>query len=517
MKYLVKSLPIAPNADEREVRRAIAKRMNIAEHAFRYEVIKRAAALKEDGYFYKADIVIETSSFIRDTTINFFQGVPSLRIQPSKLKDQPVVVGSGLSGLFATLILAEAGSRPILIEKGKENAPRTLDIRSFEGAGTFGNTSPYLCGIGGRTASQGGQVISADLDPYRQYALDTFLEAKVPTFIRSNACSYLNSKETWKIVSYLCDRIRSLGGEIRFGTSFLGIKRFLGKITGIEIENESGKELIRTKHVILATGPSSPSFLKRMKESGLNLTPRSFFFGMSVEQNQKDFDLRIYKTASKPMNGPDYLLREEVKVSNGRRLYLGFHVPSGRLICESRTDRTVLTGTGGASSSKNAVSTFSVIIDKNEYRKFGGYSMSPELSDIFSSSYRFDYPFHAPSQPLGEFLSGRSPFRFGNVKSSYRPGVYLADLSSMLPIQLASDFRTGVSQINRKIPLFLQNDDLFTGFTMNCSAPIDLAFDAEGRTSIKGVYACLPPEIEEEDLLCKASRGIKTALALLNG
>ena len=517
MKYVVDGVIVGVDDSEREIRSKIAKRLSIAPESFRFEIVKRNLEIVEGQPVFYIRSIIDTNSFIRDTSIGFFGPTESLIIQPKRLKRRPIVVGAGLAGLFAAYVLAKAKLRPIVIEQGLESHARDEAISRFE-SGDPNLSSSYGVGLGGFSGWCGGASYSDRLDCYGQFALDAFLEFGAPKSMAIDGVSYLSAGEMRKIVNKLSTEIEDLGGEIRLGVKMTGLIRSFNKVKGVQtISSEGKKESIKSGRVVLATGPLESAMLPILTKARIKTEAKSFYMGLLAEIGAKDVDLSVYKEDAETSSLPPFHFSKDLRTSSGRKAKIGYLYPNGRVFNNSPFASGIsLASAFPNSNTRNYVASVLVKIDPKDFEHFGDHGANPFLKSFYGSLYRPSSPSYAPCETLKDFLEESEPMKLGKVKTSYYPGVYLHDLVNASPSFLEKDLSEAMAYFAKNFPGIKSGDVIVHGFTSGRTSPFRVVADEDCNTSLKGLMSALPDSHKEESILDEARRGIVCAFSLLN-
>ncbi len=517
MKYVVERVIINKNDSEREIRNKIAKRLSLTPESFRYEIVRRNLDIVEGETVYYVKAIVDTNSFIRDTRIGFFGPSESLVIQPKKSRNRPIVVGSGLAGLFAAYILARAGLRPIVIEQGSNSSARDEKISRFE-LGNSNIASAYSTGLGGFSGWCGGVSFSNRLDGYGQFALDTFLDFGASKNLNYEGTFYISSGEMRDIVSRMADEIKNLDGEIHLNTKMTAILHSFGKAKGVQVLKESGKkETIKGKYVVLANGLVDPSLLGILRKAKIKTEAKPFYMGVLAEIPAKDANAAVYGSEATRSGLPPFYFSRDFKTSSGRKGKVYYLYPNGRMFCDAPSGSEILLRSAFPNSNSNNYCTSILVeVEPSEFQQFGGDGVFPFLKTFHSSLYRQATPAYAPCESLKDFVSEGNPVKLGNAKTSYSPGVYLEDIASTSPSFLEKDLVEAVSIFSKNFPGIKPNDVTIFGFTDGRSSPYKVCADEDCNTSMKGLFSALPSTQKEESILDEARRGVVCAFSLLN-
>jgi uncharacterized FAD-dependent dehydrogenase len=392
---------------------------------------------------------------------------------PRDLATRPVVIGMGPCGLFAGLLLAEMGFRPIILERGKQVRERTVDTFGLWRKGILNPESNVQFGEGGAGTFSDGKLYSQIKDPGHRgrKVLTEFVEAGAPAEILFVNKPHIGTFRLVKMVENMRAKIESLGGEIRFGSRVEDLVIEQGKMRGLILAD--GQRLT-ADHVILAVGHSARDTFEMLLRRGVYMEPKPFSIGFRIEHPQTLVDrCRFGPQAGHPLLGAaDYKLVHHCR--NGRSVYSFCMCPGGTVVAAaSEPGRVVTNGMSQYSrDERNANSGIVVGITPDDYP--GG----PLAGVGFQRHWEeraFELgggTYEAPGQLVGDFLAGRPSTDFGAVLPSYRPGVRLGDLSSSLPDYAIEAIREALPAFDKQMRGFAMRDALLTGVETRTSSPV---------------------------------------------
>jgi uncharacterized FAD-dependent dehydrogenase len=520
-------LPLAH--DEGELKHAIAHRLQIAEgELIDYSVFRRSVdARKHDAisYIYTIDATVgdESAVLARIKAGDNIKPSPDTRYRfvaraPANLNDRPVVVGMGPAGLFAGLVLAQMGFRPLILERGKAVRERTRDTWGLWRQGILNPESNVQFGEGGAGTFSDGKLYSQIKDPrfLTRKVLEEFVKAGAPAEIAYVAHPHIGTFRLVAMVEKMREEILSLGGEIRFESRVDDIVLGENQIHGVILADGTH---IPTRHLILAIGHSARDTFEMLHGHGIYIEPKPFSIGFRIEHPQSLINRARYgKNAGNPQLGAaDYKLVHHA--SNGRSVYSFCMCPGGTVVAAaSETGRVVTNGMSQYSrNERNANSGIVVGIDPAQ-----DYPGSPLAGMEFQrrwESRAFELGggnYMAPGQLVGDFLAGRPSSEFGTVMPSYKPGVHLTDLSSALPDYAIAAIREALPAFARKISGFDLHDAVLTGVETRTSSPIRIKRNREDFQSIntRGLYPAGEGAGYAGGILSAAIDGIEVAEAV---
>jgi uncharacterized FAD-dependent dehydrogenase len=452
---------------------------------------------------------------------------PDMQWQPVGLANgktavRPVVVGFGPCGIFAALVLAQMGFRPIVLERGKTVRERTRDTWGLWRKHQLNPESNVQFGEGGAGTFSDGKLYSQIKDPRHlgRKVMQEFVKAGAPPEILYEAHPHIGTFKLVKVVENLREQIIALGGEIRFEhrvTDVLIEEDKGGRhLRGLTVLNQATGQstALRADHVILALGHSSRDTFAMLFERGVQMQAKAFSVGFRVEHPQGVIDrARWGRHAGHPSLGAaDYKLVHHA--SNGRTAYSFCMCPGGTVVAAtSEPGRVVTNGMSQYSrNERNANAGMVVGIDPSDYpadaaqyevhlgASYGvealGAGHHHPLSGIVlqrqleSHAYGLgggDYS--APAQLVGDFIAGKPSSQLGDVMPSYKPGVRLGDLRTALPGYAIEALREALPAFGRKIKGFDRHDAVLTGVETRTSSPLKMGRDDHFQSlNTRGLY-----------------------------
>jgi uncharacterized FAD-dependent dehydrogenase len=525
-------LPIDHAGDAIEA--AILERLAIpAEAVLRFEIFKRGIDARKPAailFSYTLDVELKDEAavlqrFRHDEHVKI---APDMSYQfvaqaPASLSSRPVVIGMGPAGLFAGLILAQSGFRPLILERGKIVRERTRDTFGFWRRSELHPESNVQFGEGGAGTFSDGKLYSQIKDPkhYGRKVLTEFVKAGAPAEILYANRPHIGTFRLVSMVEKMRTTILSLGGEIRFETRVDDIEIVDNQVRGVILANG---EHIATDHLIMAIGHSARDTFRMIRDRGVYVEAKPFSIGFRIEHPQSLIDRSRYgRNAGNPLLGAaDY--RVVHHASNGRSVYSFCMCPGGTVVAAaSEPGRVVTNGMSQYShDERNANAGIVVGITPEDFPVVDGDPDSPlagvELQrhwearayELGGSNYR------APGQLVGEFLAGKASTDFGAVLPSYTPGVHLTDLSTALPDYAIEAIREALPAFAKQIPGFDLPDAVLTGVETRTSSPIRIKRNDDDLQSIntRGLYPTGEGAGYAGGILSAAVDGIKVAEAV---
>ena len=397
---------------------------------------------------------------------------------PSGQVSRPLVIGAGPCGLFAALILAQMGFRPIVLERGKIVRERTKDTWQFWRKGVLNPQSNVQYGEGGAGTFSDGKLYSQIKDPRHlgRKVLSEFVQAGAPEEILTEAHPHIGTFRLVKMVENMRNTIESLGGEYRFESHVTHLD--------VEMDSEGRRQLrgvglqsgehIAADHVVLAIGHSARDTFEMLEECGVSIEAKPFSLGFRIEHPQSLIDAaRFGPAAGHPVLGAaDYKL--SYHASNGRDVYSFCMCPGGTVVAAASEEGRVVTN-GMSQYSRNERNANAGIVVGITPQDYPG---SPLAGIAFQRQWEARAfvagggTYAAPAQRVGDFITGVPSTSLGQVIPSYKPGVTPTDLSSCLPDYAIDAIREALPVFGRQIKGFDMQDAVLTGVETRTSSPI---------------------------------------------
>ncbi|QNN56735.1 FAD-dependent oxidoreductase [Diaphorobacter ruginosibacter] len=425
---------------------------------------------------------------------------------PSGLQERPVVIGFGPCGIFAALVLAQMGFKPIVLERGRQVRERTKDTWGLWRKRVLTPESNVQFGEGGAGTFSDGKLYSQIKDPRHlgRKVMEEFVQAGAPAEILYTAHPHIGTFKLVKVVETLREQIIALGGEVRFGQRVSDVHvesdaEGERRVTGLTVVDlETGKESFQpASNVVIALGHSSRDTFAMLYERGVSMVAKPFSIGVRIEHPQSVIDrARWGKHAGHPLLGAaDYKLVHHA--ANGRAVYSFCMCPGGTVVAAtSEPERVVTNGMSQYSrAERNANAGMVVAIDESDFprdaasfEKYLGKSYGVEnikagethpLAGIVlqrqleSNAYVVggsDYS--APGQLVGDFLKRRPSKALASVQPSYKPGVHLTEIDKALPAFAVEAMREALPVFGRKIRGYDMPDAVMTGVETRTSSPL---------------------------------------------
>lgn len=474
------------------------------------------ARKKEIQFVYTVDIVVKNEEKVLKYNPKKVTKTPVLEYQYPQniaaLKHRPIVVGFGPCGMFAALILAEMGCRPIVLERGKTVEERIQDVDLFWKEGLLNTESNVQFGEGGAGTFSDGKLTTRIKDTKRcRKVLQALIEAGAPEDILYKQKPHVGTDILRNVVKSIRNKIIKLGGEIKFSSKVTDLIIENNRICGVKIND---KEVIVADAVILALGHSARDTFEVLFEKKVALEQKPFSMGVRIEHPQRLIDqVQFGEYAGHPKLGTaDYKLAYHCQ--NGRGVYSFCMCPGGHVIASASEKEGVVTN--GMSyhdrSGDNANSALLVDIRTQDYDK--GHPLDGVAFQRTWERKAWEAGgknFTAPAQSVGDFLNIQLGIDYKKVDSTYSPGIKYTDLSSCLPSYVTESLREALPKLGKKLKGFDMNEAIMTGIETRSSSPVRILRDQYFESNIKGLFPSGEGAGYAGGIISAAVDGIKAA------
>ncbi len=432
---------------------------------------------------------------------------------------RPVIVGFGPAGMFAALVLAKAGARPIVLERGRDVDSRVKAVEEFQKGGRLDTECNVQFGEGGAGTFSDGKLTTGIKDKRIRWVFEKLVEFGAPDEILYLAKPHIGTDKLRGTVKALRERVKELGGEVRFGAKFCAYELENGRVAAVRYTDCDGEHTIETDNLILATGHSARDVFELLYDNGVELTQKNFAVGVRIEHLRSDIDKAMYGGfAGHPaLKAADYKL--VAHLPNGRTLYTFCMCPGGQVVAASSEDgRLAVNGMSlFARDDENSNSALLVNVGPDDYgspHPLAGMHFQRKLEEKAFKAGGGDYK--APSCTVGELMDKKLTGKVGRVRPSYRPAVKQALPDEYLPPVICESLRLGITEMGRMIRGFDDREAVLTGIESRSSSPVRICRGEDMQSlSAAGLYPCGEGAGYAGGIVSAAVDGMKCAEAVI--
>ena len=430
----------------------------------------------------------------------------------------PVVVGAGPAGLFAALILANAGRRPILLERGRPVEQRQKDVAAFWAGGQLNTESNVQFGEGGAGAFSDGKLNTGTKDLRHRWILEQLVSCGAPESILIDARPHVGTDKLHIALKNLRQRLLDLGADIRFGHRLEGIEAPEGELAALVVSGPEGSYRLPARQLILALGHSARDTVEMLYDRGLSMEAKPFAAGVRIEHLQSHIDAVQYKEYAGHPALPVSTYKLSCHLPGGRSVFSFCVCPGGEVVAAaSERERTVTNGMSEyARDGENINGGLLVNVTPEDFgsgHPLAGIAFQRKLESAAYALGGGDY--RAPAQRVGDFLAGRPSVGPGRVHPSYRPGVTWTDLRRCLPPFVADTIAGALPLLGQKLRGYDDPDAVLMAVESRSSSPVRIPRDGTCQSSLRGLYPCGEGAGYAGGILSAAADGMRCAEKIL--
>lgn len=413
----------------------------------------------------------------------YYYKIAKAKVDPAR---RPVVVGFGPAGMLAALVLALAGLRPLVLERGEDAATRHEKVERFFATGKLDTKSNVQFGEGGAGAFSDGKLNTGVNNSRIGWILEQFVAAGAREDILFDAKPHVGTDVLLTVIQNLRQRIISLGGEVRFCSQVTGISRENGRITGLQI---NGEENLECDKVIFAIGHSARDTFSMLHEMGIPMEPKPFSMGVRIEHLQHAVDKAQYGKNDPALPPADYKL---VKHLEGETVYTFCMCPGGYVVAAASEEGRVVTN-GMSYADRDGINANAALLVTLNPKNFPGEGPLAGVQwqrEIEEAAFRAGGEnYYAPAQRVEDFMAGRPSAGPGAVLPTYRPGVTWCDLHHVLPYKITRAIEEALPLLEGSLKGFADGDSVLTAPETRSSSPVRIVRgENKESTGLAGFY-----------------------------
>ena len=521
----VDGLKLRPGDDEALLRQKAAEILRVsAGQILALRILRRSVDAREELHLvYAVAVTLSQEDSVykrcRDKRVSRYAperySLPKPVVPPST---PPIVVGAGPAGLFAALVLARCGARPILLERGRCVEQRRQDVERFWSGGALNLESNVQFGEGGAGAFSDGKLNTGTKDLRHRFILKELVRCGAPDTILYDAKPHVGTDMLHIALKNLRAELLELGTDIRFGHRLTAIGVQDGALQKITVRTDEGLYELPARQLVIAPGHSARDTFAMLYQAGVTMEQKPFAVGVRIEHRQRDMDAAQYKRYASHPGLPAATYKLSCHLPNGRSAFSFCVCPGGQVVAAaSEAGRVVTNGMSEyARDRENINGALLVNVTPEDFgsdHPLAGIAFQRALEErayaLGGSTYA------APCQRVEDFLAHRPSVSCGKVQPSYRPCVVYTDLHACLPSFVAETIELALPLLDRKIHGYAHGDALLTAVESRSSSPVRILRGADGQCNIAGLYPCGEGAGYAGGILSAAADGMRCAEQLL--
>ncbi len=518
----VNNLHIPINYDDNTIKNKVCRELRIDKGAVKSVSLFRRSidARKKDNIYFLCSVDVELS--INENAV-LKKAKNAVAVKPYEYNvdkwnggASPVVVGMGPAGLFAALVLAQSGAKPIVLERGKDVDSRTEDVNKFWTDGMLNVKSNVQFGEGGAGTFSDGKLNTGTKDTRQRKVLEEFVNHGAPEEILYNAKPHIGTDKLKITVKNIREKIISLGGTVIFEAQMTDFFTKDGIISEVEYEKDGKKERIETDSVILAVGHSARDTFELLNDKNLPIEAKPFSVGARIEHRRQAIDKSQYGKFAGNRNLGAASYKMNVRTKNGRGAYTFCMCPGGKVVNASSEDGMLCTNgmSEFARAEENSNAALLVGVSPEDYGSDSPLAGMYFQRRLEAAAFKLGGEnYAAPVQRVEDFINSRKSTSLGEVTPSILPDFMLCDLNEILPEYISSSMKDAITDMGRKLKGFDNPDAVLTGLETRSSSPVRIlrSTDTLQSAGISGLYPCGEGAGYAGGIISAAVDGIKCA------
>ena len=448
MKYLVERFSCDPSQTLVNIRLEIAKQLGLGASSLQIEILSRKLEYTNQTMRMVYDISVDTNEHVPNATGRLLPDMNSIRAGEYKGKDVPVIIGAGLSGLYAALKLAVAGANPIVLEQAQEPRKIAISLQNHD-------NSSFFAGFFGRN----GAVLMRDRSPHSEELFRRLVKLNRVSASNKDYYLFLSPEACVALALDMVEDIRRLGGDVIYGAKWVDIKYLLGKVNKVSYIKDQKEESIKTSHVIFAMGAIEHASSVCLKNAGIRLQRAKNQLGLAIEYPIGEFNYTFLRESHPEW--PSFFIKDHFLNRTGRSMHFSGPYLSGALHAHGAMARNELRLALDAKDASTAIFILSMTLNPEETKFIAADDGVPFF---FQNNMRIDKPTSAPVESVTDFISKTSPWKLNQCKPSYKNGIFMEDLHRFLPNYVSDAFQSSLQFLSNKYPLLSSPNGLVYGF-----------------------------------------------------
>lgn len=494
----INQLKLDIESSKEDLEKAIISKLKIErKQLLDYEIVKRSIDARKGDvkYVYCVEANVENERKVVDRLHNnniiiCEKKEYSYEVTGTKeLKHSPIIIGTGPAGLFCGYMLAKAGYKPILIERGQDVERRVKTVEKFWNEGILSGNCNVQFGEGGAGTFSDGKLNTLVKDSMGRgkEVLKTFVKFGAPEEILYDNKPHIGTDRLVNVVKNMRKEIINLGGKILFDTQMTDIEIEDGKVTAVQVDNMFW---MNTEVLVLAIGHSARDTFRMIKDKGFDMTKKAFAIGVRVEHEQDMINTIMYGDKKDKLPAAPYKLTYTTE--KGRAVYSFCMCPGGFVVnASSVPGQLVVNGMSNYDrGERNANSAIIVNVTPEDFGEEDDVLAGVHFQEKWEKKAYEICNGDVPVQLFGDFEKGNISKEFGDITPNIKGKYSFANIRDILPDYVSEALVEGIHGFSKKIKNYDREDAVLSGIETRTSSPIRIVRNEQFQSNYEGVYPC---------------------------